>query len=85
MEELEHVTNAELLSKLAGKAAADALVQQFGGAQAGQALGVIVESNDVPGGIERDDAVGNRVEKCAGEIEVFAFKLSRRLGRFCLH
>jgi hypothetical protein len=31
MEQLEHVTNAELLSKLAGKAAADALVQQFGG------------------------------------------------------
>jgi DNA repair protein RadC len=31
MDQLEHVSNAELLSKLAGKSVADALVQQFGG------------------------------------------------------
>jgi DNA repair protein RadC len=31
MENLEHASNAELLAKLAGKPAADALVQQYGG------------------------------------------------------
>jgi hypothetical protein len=31
VEQLEHASNAELLSKLAGKAAADALMQQYGG------------------------------------------------------
>jgi DNA repair protein RadC len=31
MDQLEHVSNAELLSKLTGKSVADALVQQFGG------------------------------------------------------
>src|ERR1022692_4181276 len=31
MQPLEHATNAELLSKLAGKPVADALMQQYGG------------------------------------------------------
>ena len=31
MDQLEHVSNAELLSKLTGKSVAEALVQQFGG------------------------------------------------------
>jgi hypothetical protein len=62
------------------------LAEQIGGAQSGQALGGFVAGEDGAGRADGDDAVRDAVKKCAGEIEVFAFKLPPvRPAHFRLH